>query len=61
MNKHIHSEAASGDATARRSVFISHSSKDKDLALQVCRLLDERGVGYWIDHRDIPAGRGYGE
>lgn len=54
-------QTSSGAQAARRSVFISHSSKDKPLAVSICQLLKERGVGYWIDNRDIPAGKGYGE
>lgn len=40
-------------------IFISHSSKDHDIAIGVCRDLEQRGFRCWISSRDIQAGEGY--
>lgn len=40
----------------KKSVFISHCSKDKALADEVCRVFEETGLGCWIAPRDIPYG-----
>ncbi|MBV8098284.1 MAG: TIR domain-containing protein [Verrucomicrobia bacterium] len=37
-------------------VFISHSSKDKEIADAICRHLESTGVSCWIAHRDIEPG-----
>jgi hypothetical protein len=42
-------------------IFISHSSKDHDTAMSVCRDLENRGVRCWISSRDIEGGEGYQE
>lgn len=34
-------------------IFLSHSSKDKDIALAICHYLEEKGVRCWIAPRDI--------
>jgi TIR domain-containing protein/double zinc ribbon protein len=39
-----------------RSVFISHSSADEQLAEEMCSRLESNGIGCWIAPRDIPAG-----
>ena len=44
-----------------KPVFISYSSKDKEKAHKLCRLLEERGIGCWIAPRNVPAGAKYGE
>ncbi len=44
-----------------KKVFISHSSSDKLLADEICRLLEIQGVGCWIAPRDIAPGKSYGE
>jgi hypothetical protein len=37
-------------------VFISHSSKDKDIANTVCEKLEENDIKCWIAPRDIQPG-----
>ncbi|MBV8722991.1 MAG: toll/interleukin-1 receptor domain-containing protein, partial [Candidatus Eremiobacteraeota bacterium] len=34
-------------------VFISHSSKDREIADAICRHLEAMGVSCWIAPRDI--------
>lgn len=46
--------------SGRRSVFISHASKNFKIADEVRALLEERGVSCWIAPRDIPPGGSYG-
>jgi len=43
-----------------RSVFISHSSKDKAIAFDLCDRLEKVGIGCWIAPRDVPPGGSYG-
>ncbi|MBS1197674.1 MAG: putative transrane sensor protein [Proteobacteria bacterium] len=43
------------------TAFISHASKDAEIAKTVCRMLEERGVKCWIAPRDITPGKDYGE
>ena len=40
-------------------IFISHSSKDKDAAWELCVSLERAGYACWIAPRDIPAGCKY--
>src|ERR1700761_1950828 len=42
-------------------IFVSHSSKDHEIAMGICRALEERGIGCWISSRDIEGGAGYQE
>lgn len=42
-------------------VFISHAVEDKQTADEVCRALEDAGLGCWIAPRDIPPGRDYEE
>ena len=46
--------------SARRSVFISHASKNFKLADEVRAVLEAKGISCWIAPRDIPAGGSYG-
>jgi len=39
------------------SVFISHSSKDKEFVLKLAKALNEHGVMTWVDHRQIKVGQ----
>lgn len=39
-----------------KKVFISHSSKDKTIADQICNTIENNGIGCWIAPRDIPYG-----
>ena len=39
-----------------KKVFISHSSKDKAIADQICDTIENNGIGCWIAPRDIPYG-----
>lgn len=40
-------------------VFISYSSKEKDIAFQTCQYLETHGIPCWIAPRDIDAGSNY--
>jgi len=42
-------------------VFISHSTKDKTIAEEICRHLESRGIGCWIAPRDIEFGADWSE
>ena len=42
-----------------KSVFISHSSKDKAIADKIVESLEREGLSVWIAPRDIPAGKAY--
>ena len=44
----------------RPMVFVSHSSKDRNLAVAVCADLEARGIGSWLAHRDIKPGADWG-
>lgn len=53
------SEPQRGDSgIADKSLFVSHSGEDRQLADQTVQLLESRGCNCWIAHRDIPAGTG---
>lgn len=43
------------------SIFISHSSKDADVALEICEILEKNGEPCFIAPRDIRMGREYAE
>lgn len=43
-----------------KSVFVSHSSKDKAVALELCERLEKAGVSCWIAPRDVKPGGLYG-
>ena len=43
-----------------KSVFISHSSKDKAIADVIVYSLEQEGISVWIAPRDIPGGTDYG-
>lgn len=42
-------------------VFISYSSKDREVADAVCAALEARGVSCWIAPRDVPPGADWNE
>jgi len=42
-------------------IFISHSSKDKELSNSLCQYLEERGLRCWIAPRNILIGKDYGQ
>jgi hypothetical protein len=42
-------------------VFISHSTKDHEIADKVCSYLDREGITYWIATRDASPGRDWAE
>lgn len=44
----------------KKSVFISHASKNFKLADELRKLLEDRGISCWIAPRDIPPGYQYG-
>ena len=41
------------------AVFISHATGDHAVAEQICRLLEENGIGCWIAPRNVDAGSDY--
>jgi predicted NBD/HSP70 family sugar kinase len=43
----------------QKQIFISHSSKDRDLANLLCLQLESEKISCWIAPRDIPAGVNY--
>ena len=43
------------------SIFISHSSKDADVALKICEILEKNGKKCFIAPRDIRMGKEYAE
>jgi hypothetical protein len=49
------------EPTLEKQVFISYSSEDIEPAMQICKLLEQRGIGCWITPRDVIPGRSYGE
>jgi hypothetical protein len=44
-----------------KEVFVSYSSEDMQVAMQICGLLEERGIGCWITPRDVTPGKSYAE
>ena len=46
---------------AGAEVFISHSSRDRKIALTLCHALEERGLACWISSRDIGPGDNFQE
>ena len=42
-------------------VFISYSSKNPQVALAVCHLLEEHGIKCWMAPRNIPPGSDFGD
>ena len=61
LSGNIPSSGLDDDSRDHRSVFISHARANFDIADEVRRLLEERGVKCWIAPRDIPASSSYGE
>lgn len=49
------------ETTLAKQVFISYSSEDIEPAMQICKLLEERGIRCWITPRDVMPGKSYGE
>jgi hypothetical protein len=46
---------------ATYDVFVSHSTKDRDTAMAVCKGLEVRGLRCWIAPRDVRPGASYDE
>jgi TIR domain len=44
----------------KRTVFISHSSKDKAIGDEICRFLETNGISCWIAPRNVMPGKNYG-
>ena len=42
-------------------VFISYSSENKQTAIAICHVLEQRNIKCWIAPRDIPPGSDYGD
>jgi hypothetical protein len=49
-----------GRDPAMSTVFVSHSSKDREIALRICGALEEKGIRCWIASRDIGPGENFG-
>ena len=43
---------------AAKDIFISHSSKDNEVALKIASVLTNNKITYWLDLNDIPADGG---
>ena len=48
--------AAANQPAPRKSVFLSHSSADADLAQRICARLEASGITCWIAPRDVTPG-----
>ncbi len=44
-----------------KDLFVSYASTDNEAAFQLCRLLEERGIGCWIAPRDLTPGTDYAQ
>jgi hypothetical protein len=53
--------AGPADIPAGYDVFVSHSSKDREAADAVSRVLESRGIRCWMAPRDIRPGASWGE
>lgn len=42
-------------------IFVSHSSKDREIAGTVCKALERRGLTCWIANRDVGPGENFQE
>ncbi|MDM7860941.1 toll/interleukin-1 receptor domain-containing protein [Alteromonas sp. ASW11-36] len=47
--------------TDKFDVFVSHAGKDKELAKDICRTLENKGLVCWIAPRNVIAGNSYPE
>jgi hypothetical protein len=56
---------AGGHGTAggvqKHEVFVSHSSKDRNVAVAICHTLEEQGIRCWMAPRDITPGMAWDE
>jgi len=57
----VHSIASDSAMQQEFDVFISYSHQDKDIAEQICMLLDQSGVTYWIDREGVRHGDDFKE
>lgn len=48
-------------AVPGKAAFLSHSSSDSSLAIQLCDLLEAQGITCWIAPRDVVLGKPYAE
>ena len=60
MGPDVTPDEAAAEAT-HPAVFISHARDDHAVAEQICRLLEENGIGCWIAPRNVDAGRDYAD
>ena len=60
MGPDVTPNEAAAEAT-HPAVFISHARDDHAVAEQICRLLEENGIGCWIAPRNVDAGRDYAD
>ena len=56
----MHAENQTSVDSFKKSVFISHASKNFKIADEIRELLEARGINCWIAPRDIPFGFQYG-
>jgi len=47
------------DPIEKRDIFLSHSSDDQAVAIDVATRLEARGVSCWVAPRDVPPGASY--
>ena len=43
----------------KRTVFISHSSKDNAIGDEICRFLEANDISCWIAPRNVMPGKNY--
>jgi limonene-1,2-epoxide hydrolase len=62
MSSHVDvSQSGATTFSKERDVFISHSTKDVEVAEELCARLEREGISVWIAPRDVRPGRKYGE
>ena len=42
-------------------IYICYSRKDNEVATDICHFLDQQGLSYWIDRRNIESGDDYAQ
>jgi TolB-like protein/tetratricopeptide (TPR) repeat protein len=50
-----------GTAGSNRDAFLSYASRDGEVALRVCALLESAGISVWMAPRDVPGGANYAD
>ena len=42
-------------------IYICYSRNDNEIATDICHFLDQQGLSYWIDRRDIESGEAFAQ